>query len=67
FTILSSTGSVLVNVPVPMSSVVHASFYINQTGTFNWQCEVDCGSGPTGWGGAMSTPGWMMGSVKVIL
>ncbi len=67
FTILSSTGSVLVNIPVPVSSVVHASFYINQTGTFNWQCEVDCGSGPTGWGGAMSTPGWMMGSFKVIL
>jgi heme/copper-type cytochrome/quinol oxidase subunit 2 len=67
FTILSTTGSVLVNVPVPVSSVVHALFYINQTGTFNWQCEVDCGSGPTGWGGAMATPGWMMGSIKVSL
>jgi hypothetical protein len=67
FTILSSTGSVLVNVPVPVSSVVHASFYINQTGTFLWQCQVACGSGPIGWDGAMATPGWMMGSIKVSL
>lgn len=67
FTITTTSGKVLVNIPVPISSVVHATFYINETGSFLWQCEVACGSGPTGWGGAMATPGWMAGYVYVKL
>ena len=67
FTILNSQGGTIVNIPVPVNSIVHAVFYINQTGSFTWQCEVNCGSGPTGWDGAMATPGWMTGFVNVTL
>lgn len=67
FTILNAQGVPIVNIPVPVSSIVHAVFYINQTGSFTWQCEVNCGSGPTGWDGAMATPGWMTGFVNVTL
>jgi hypothetical protein len=34
-------------------------------GTYTWQCETPCGSGPTGWGGAMATYGWMRGNFSV--
>ncbi|MDG6906060.1 MAG: hypothetical protein JRN20_09780 [Nitrososphaerota archaeon] len=53
------------NIPVPPSSVVTAYFTTNSTGTFTWFCFTQCGSGATGTEGAMSTPGWMTGSVVV--
>lgn len=53
------------NIPVEPSSTVTAYFTLNQTGTFSWFCETQCGSGPDGTQGAMSTPGWMTGSVTV--
>lgn len=53
------------NIPIMPSSTVTAYFTINQTGTFLWFCETMCGSGPNGDQGAMSTPGWMTGSVSV--
>lgn len=61
FTILSGT-SVVLNMPVTPSSVVQASFTIS-SGSYTWQCEAACGSGSTGWNGAMTTPGWMTGTV----
>lgn len=64
FTILGSSGNVLLNMPVPPSSVVHSTFTLN-TGSYSWQCEAACGSGSVGWSGAMATPGWMMGTVQV--
>ena len=67
FTITNKQGQVLVNIPVPLSSVVHATFYLNQSGSYLWQCEVNCGSGPTGWDGAMASPGWMCGYFNVEL
>ena len=51
------------NIPIPPSSVVTAYFTLNSTGTFTWFCMTLCGSGPTGTEGAMSTPGWMTGSI----
>lgn len=54
-----------INVPVPVSSTVVATFTLNQTGTFLWFCETECGSGPDGLAGAMATPGWMSGAVIV--
>ena len=54
-----------INVPVPVSSVVVATFTINTTGAFEWFCMTTCGSGSAGLGGAMATPGWMTGAVSV--
>ncbi|MCW6168680.1 MAG: hypothetical protein LVQ96_02695 [Thermoplasmatales archaeon] len=70
FTILNGT-QIMLNVPSWAGDnpngggVTHTSFYINQTGTFSWQCFVPCGNELDGWGGAMATPGWMMGVVQV--
>ena len=52
-----------INIPVPVSSTVVATFTIDETGTFQWFCMTECGSGATGIGGAMLTPGWMTGAV----
>ncbi len=54
-----------INIPIAPSSTVVAYFTINQTGTFSWFCQTECGSGPSGLEGAMSTPGWMTGSAVV--
>ncbi|AKA47770.1 hypothetical protein IX51_00235 [uncultured archaeon] len=64
FTVMGTSSNVLLNIPVPPSSVVHATFTLN-SGSYTWQCEAACGSGSAGWGGAMSTPGWMTGTVSV--
>ncbi|MCL4330749.1 MAG: hypothetical protein M1304_00575 [Candidatus Thermoplasmatota archaeon] len=68
FTILNGP-SVVVNIPswagFNGGTVTHASFYINQTGTLSWQCYAPCGTGPSGWDGAMATAGWMMGTITV--
>lgn len=60
-----------VNVPVP--AVTGSSPYVTLTfrfrtgaaGTYTWQCYAPCGTGATGWGGAMVTPGFMTGSLVV--
>lgn len=54
-----------INIPIAANSTEIADFYINQTGTFAWQCEDPCGFGPTGWLGPMAAAGWMLGSVTV--
>lgn len=70
FTILNGS-SVLINIPSwagnnpSGGTLTHASFYINQTGTYAWQCFAPCGTGPAGWDGAMATAGWMMGTIQV--
>lgn len=63
FTVFSGDSPVL-NIPVPPSSIVHATFTMT-SGSYTWQCEAACGSGSVGWNGAMSTPGWMTGTVEV--
>lgn len=62
-----TVGQLGLNVPLPPSSTVVTSLYFTQQGTYQWQCEAPCGSGPTGWGGAMSSAGWMMGTINVVL
>jgi hypothetical protein len=52
-----SVPSIGLNVPLPVSSTVVAYFTINQAGTFTWLCQTLCGDA------AMSTPGWMTGSL----
>jgi hypothetical protein len=55
--------SLNLNLPIPESSVVIAYFTVTKAGTFLWFCETGCGFGPNGTQGAMSTPGWMTGSL----
>jgi heme/copper-type cytochrome/quinol oxidase subunit 2 len=57
--------SLSVNMPVLPSSTVSAYLMFNETGTFQWMCETECGAGATGLVGAMNTPGWMTGSFTV--
>ena len=66
FTIINFFGSGSdLNIPVPESSVVQASFNTGSSGTFAWQCEVPCGTGSSGWDGSMASAGWMQGNVIV--
>ena len=64
FTVTSGSTTML-NIPIAGDSIVQASFYLNQTGTYNWMCMDECGFGTNGMQGAMSSPGWMMGSLYV--
>jgi hypothetical protein len=57
--------SIGMNVPVATSSTVVAYFTVDTPGTYAWFCMTACGSGADGLGGAMSTPGWMTGSLVV--
>jgi hypothetical protein len=49
--------SLNLNIPVPLSSTVVAYFTVTKAGTYIWFCETACGDA------AMSTPGWMTGSL----
>ncbi len=51
------------NIPVPLSSTVVAYFKVGQAGSYFWFCETRCGFGPDGTLGAMSSSGWMTGSL----
>jgi hypothetical protein len=51
------------NIPLPVSSTVVAYFTVDKAGNYVWFCETRCGFGPSGTAGAMSTPGWMTGSL----
>lgn len=53
-----------INIPSAPMSVEVANFMVNETGSFVWHCEDPCGFGPTGQLGAMSTPGWMFGTLN---
>lgn len=64
FTILNGSNT-LVNIPVMPGYTEIASFYLNNTGSYTWQCEASCGTGSTGWSGPMSAVGWMAGNVFV--
>jgi|GEM_PF-446205 len=56
-----------INIPIVGGDTEIAFLYLNQTGTFTWQCYTPCGFPNVngGWSGAMVTPGWMMGEVTV--
>jgi hypothetical protein len=54
-----SVPALNLNIPVEVSSTMVAFFTINQPGTYTWQCLTLCGSA------AMSSPGWMTGSLVV--
>lgn len=52
--------------PTGGSVTVIARFVAGRSGTFVWQCYAPCGSGPNAMGGAMSTKGFMEGTVRVL-
>jgi hypothetical protein len=51
---------------VPHSHVITFSFYVKGPGHYVWQCEYPCGSSYDGFGGAMSTNGYMNGNFDVV-
>jgi hypothetical protein len=51
------------NVPIAPKSRTTFTFHTGAAGSYDWQCMDPCGSGPTGWDGAMSTKGYMIGQV----
>jgi hypothetical protein len=53
------------NIPIEGGFTEIAKFYVNSTGAYMWQCMSPCGTGASGWGGAMSTSGWMTGTFYV--
>ncbi|MEM0155868.1 MAG: hypothetical protein QW597_04625 [Thermoplasmataceae archaeon] len=57
---VSSPGSTSATLNIPVGhGVEFAQFYVNVTGTYNWNCNVPCGTA------AMETSGWMMGTFYV--
>ena len=53
------------NVPVAPNAVVTFTFKTGAPGVYHWQCFNPCGSGTTGWGGAMDTDRYMKGVLTV--
>lgn len=61
-----------VSVPIPgdipagqKTITVTFSFHTGGAGTYFWQCMDPCGSGSTGWGGPMTTSGFMKGALTI--
>jgi hypothetical protein len=61
-----------INVPLPgdakngaTSDTITFTFHTGKAGTYIFQCFDPCGQGPSGWEGAMSTKGYMMGTIVV--
>lgn len=46
--------------------IIKFSFYVYGPGHYVWQCEYPCGNGYDGFGGAMSTHGYMNGTFTVV-
>ena len=59
---ISKTG---LNVPIPATSRVTFTFYTGNPGTYYWHCNDPCGTGTSGFGGAMETKGYMIGTIIV--
>lgn len=51
---------------VPNPHVITFSFYVYGPGHYVWQCEYPCGTGYNGFGGPMSTNGYMNGTFTVV-
>lgn len=60
-----TVNGINLNVPIVISSVEQFSFVTGGPGSYTWQCYAACGSGNSGWQDAMSTPGWMTGTVTI--
>lgn len=54
-----------INIPVVGGSTVIAYLSFDKPGTYTWICLTPCGLGVNGLSGAMSTAGWMSGSITI--
>lgn len=52
--------------PKGKTDTVVATVRFSKPGVYRWQCEAPCGTGATGWGGAMVHMGFMEGAVHVV-
>jgi len=53
------------NVPIAANSVTTFRFHTGLKGSYEWRCMDPCGSGPSGWGAAMSAKGYMEGTMTL--
>jgi hypothetical protein len=54
-----------INIPVVGGYTEIAYLYFTKAGTYQWLCMTPCGLGGNGASGAMSTAGWMTGTVTI--
>lgn len=54
-----------INVPVAPKARTVFTIQTGAPGTFPWRCNDPCGTSPDGFGGAMVTPGYMMGKLTI--
>jgi heme/copper-type cytochrome/quinol oxidase subunit 2 len=54
------------NVPICAMCQTSFTFFSGAPGTFTWRCMDPCGTGPSGWDGAMATDGYMSGHITVV-
>lgn len=52
------------SVPIAPKAKTTFTFHTGAAGTYSWQCMDPCGTGATGWGGAMGAKGYMSGQVS---
>ncbi len=55
-----------INVPLLPKSRTTFTFHTGGAGAFEWHCMDPCGTGPSGWSGAMSQQGFMGGRLTVV-
>ncbi|HZS15111.1 MAG TPA: hypothetical protein VFC09_10970 [Candidatus Dormibacteraeota bacterium] len=55
-----------INVPIAPKSKTTFTIRTGKAGTFQWQCMDPCGTGPSGFGGAMAAKGYMQGTLTVV-
>jgi hypothetical protein len=55
-----------INVPIAPKSRTTFTIHTGRAGTYEWQCMDPCGTGDTGWGGAMASDGYMRGTLTVV-
>jgi len=58
-------ASLGINVPVSPKARTIFEIRTGAPGVHSWRCNDPCGSGASGWGGAMAAPGYMMGKLTV--
>lgn len=59
-------GALGINGPIAANARTTFVLHTGAPGTYTWRCLDPCGTGPSGWGGPMSTPGYMEGTLTVV-
>lgn len=54
-----------INVPVTPKALTTFTLQTGAPGTYDWRCMDPCGTGDSGWGGPMATPGYMAGKLTI--